>query len=181
MPECQALSMVRYFACAGGQCVADTPALELNPVSRIFPRSISTVFSGLIKELKVQAADLASSIKTREFWIYVLLVLVVAGMVLGGFYIAAGFDPLTRAQLRMAVSCRTGERQIGTIIAGVFVFGMACVFTLGEVVHWVEETRQSRAPGRQRVKIGYWRPLLHVIGTLALGVTGYLLMSAWCS
>ena len=137
--------------------------------------------SGLIKELKAQAAELASSMVTREFWIYVVLVVVVVGMVLGGFYLAAGFDPLTRAQLRMAVSCNSGDRQIGTIIAGAFVFGVACVFTLGEVVHWVEEKRESRAPGRQAFKISYWRPLLHVIGTLTLGVSGYLLMSAWCS
>jgi hypothetical protein len=139
------------------------------------------VFSGLIKELRAQVLDLAGSVKTSEFWIYVAVVLTVAGMVLGGFYLAAGFDPLTRAQLRMAVSCRTGERQIGTIIAGLFVFGVACVFTLGEVVHWVEEKRQSRAPGRQGYKLSYWRPILHVVGTLTLGLTGYLLMSAWCS
>ena len=139
------------------------------------------MFSGLIKELKQQAEDLVRSGQTREFWIYLVVVLALVGMVLGGFYLAAGFDPLTRAQLRMAVSCRTGERQIGTIIAGVFVFGVACVFTLGEVVNWVEEKRQSRAPGRQSYKLSYWRPILHVLGTLALGITGYLLMSAWCS
>lgn len=137
--------------------------------------------SGLIKELKEQAEAVVSAMETREFWIYVVAVLVVTGMVLGGFYLAAGFDPLTRAQLRMAVSCRTGEREIGAIIAGLFVFGIACVFTLGEVVHWVEEKRDSRAPGRQSYKISYWRPVLHIAGTLALGVTGYLLMSAWCS
>ena len=139
------------------------------------------MFSGLIKELRQQARDLVKSGQTREFWIYVAVILGLVAMVLGGFYLSAGFDPLTRAQLRMAVSCRTGERQIGTIIAGIFVFGVACVFTLGEVVHWVEEKRQSRAPGRQGYKLSYWRPILHVLGTLALGVTGYLLMSAWCS
>jgi hypothetical protein len=139
------------------------------------------MFSGLIKELSQQVTALSDAAKTQEFWIYVALVLVLAGMALGGIYLAAGFDPLTRGQLRMAVSCRTGERQIGTIIVGVFVFGMACVFTLGEVVNWVEEKRQSRAPGRQSFRLSYWRPILHVIGTLALGLTGYLLMSAWCS
>lgn len=139
------------------------------------------MFSGLIKELRQQAAAVGEAVTTREFWIYFAVVLVLVGMALGVIYLAAGFDPLTRAQLRMAVSCRTGERQIGTIIVGLFVFGLACVFTLGEVVNWVEEKRQSRAPGRQSFKLSYWRPILHVIGTLTLGLTGYLLMSAWCT
>ena len=139
------------------------------------------MFTGFIKELKLQAAELARDVRTREFWIYVVLVFSVAGMVVGGFYLAAGFDPLTRAQLRLAVSCRTGEGQIGTRIAGIFVFGVACVFTLGEVVHWVEEKRESRAPGRHSGPISYWRPILHVAGTLALGLTGFILMSAWCN
>lgn len=139
------------------------------------------MLSGLIKEVRQQAAAVREAFTTREFWIYFAVVLVLVGMALGGIYLAAGFDPLTRAQLRMAVSCRTGERQIGTIIVGLFVFGLACVFTLGEVVNWVEEKRQSRAPGRQSFKLSYWRPILHVIGTLTLGLSGYLLMSAWCN
>ncbi len=140
-----------------------------------------TVFSGLIKELSQQAAELRDAAKTREFWIYVAVVCVLVATVLGGFYLAAGFDPLTRAQLRMAVSCKTGEGQIATIIVGIFVFGLAALFTLGEIVNWVEETRASRAPGRQSIKISYWRPILHVAGTLTLGLTGFLLMSAWCT
>ncbi len=139
------------------------------------------MFSGLFKELGQQADTLRDAFKTREFWIYVAIILVLAGMAVGIVYVAIGFDPLTRGQLRMAVSCRTGERQIGTIIVGLMVFGLACVFTLGEVVNWVEEKRQSRAPGRQTFKLSYWRPILHVAGTLTLGVTGYLMMSAWCS
>ena len=139
------------------------------------------MLSGLIKELRQQAAAVGEAFTTREFWIYFAVVLALVGMALGVIYLAAGFDPLTRAQLRMAVSCRTGERQIGTIIVGLFVFGLACVFTLGEVVNWVEEKRQSRAPGRQTFKLSYWRPVLHVVGTLTLGLTGYLLMSAWCT
>lgn len=139
------------------------------------------MLSGLIKELRQQAAAVREAVTTREFWIYFAVVLALVGMALGVIYLAAGFDPLTRAQLRMAVSCRTGERQIGTIIVGLFVFGLACVFTLGEVVNWVEEKRQSRAPGRQSFKLSYWRPVLHVVGTLTLGLTGYLLMSAWCT
>jgi hypothetical protein len=139
------------------------------------------VFSGFVKELERQVEAVSDAVRTREFWIYLAIVLVLAGMAIGIVYVAIGFDPLTRGQLSMAVSCKTGERQIGTIIVGLMVFGLACVFTLGEVVNWVEETRTSRAPGRQKFKISYWRPILHVVGTLALGVTGYLLMSAWCS
>lgn len=139
------------------------------------------MFSGLIKELKQQGESLVSAVQTREFWIYVAVILALAGMAIGIVYLAIGFDPLTRGQLRMAMSCRTGERQIGIIIVGLFVFGIACVFTLGEVVNWVEEKRQSRAPGRHASKLSYWRPILHVAGTLSLGVAGYVLMSAWCS
>jgi hypothetical protein len=139
------------------------------------------VFSGLIKELGRQVEAVSDAVKTREFWIYLAIILVLAGMAMGIVYVAIGFDPLTRGQLSMAVSCRTGERQIGAIIVGLMVFGLACVFTLGEVVNWVEEKRISRAPGRQKFKISYWRPILHVVGTLVLGVTGYFVMSAWCS
>lgn len=53
--------------------------------------------------------------------------------------------------------------------------------SLGEVVNWVEETRMSRAPGRHMYPIGYWRPILHVVGTVGLGVGGFLLMQAWCT
>ena len=70
---------------------------------------------------------------------------------------------------------------IATIIVGSFAFGLACLFTLGEVVNWVEETRMARSPGRHMYPIGYWRPLLHVVGTIAIGVGGFLLMRAWCT
>ena len=139
------------------------------------------MFSGLTKELGRQVEAVSDAVRTREFWIYLAIILALAGMAIGVVYVAIGFDPLTRSQLRMAVSCRTGEQQIGAIIVGLFVFGLACVFTLGQVVNWVEETRMSRAPGRHAAPISYWRPLLHVIGTLALGVTGYVMMSAWCN
>ena len=139
------------------------------------------MFSGLIKELGRQVEAVSDAVKTREFWIYLAIILVLAGMAMGIVYVAIGFDPLTRGQLSMAVSCRTGERQIGAIIVGLMVFGLACVFTRGEVVNWVEEKRISRAPGRQKFKISYWRQILHVVGTLVLGVTGYFVMSAWCS
>lgn len=139
------------------------------------------MFSAVFKELGKQAGELANAAKTREFWIYVAVIFVLLAVALGGLYLAAGFDPLTRGQLKMAVSCRTGEGQIATIIVGVFVFGIACVFTLGEVVQWVEEKRRSRAPGRRAAKLSYWRPILHVAGTLLLGAIGFILMSVWCS
>lgn len=139
------------------------------------------MFSGLITELKSQAAEFARTVKTREFWVYFVVMLMLAGIAFAGVYLAAGFDPLTRSQLRMAMSCRTGEAQIGTIIVGLFVFGIACVFTLGEVTAWVEAQREARAPGRRPSGLGYWRPLLHVVGTMLLGIGGFLLMSAWCT
>jgi len=139
------------------------------------------MMSGLLSELREQAALLRDAVKTHEFWIYVGVIIVLALVAFAGVYLAAGFDPLTRGQLRMAISCQTSESKIGTIIVGSFIFCIACVFTLGEVTQWVEEKRQSRAPGRQHYKLNYWRPLLHVLGTLMLGLGGYLLMSAWCS
>ena len=94
---------------------------------------------------------------------------------------AVGFDPLTRAQLQMRLSCRTGEGQLATIIIGGFVFALSCLFTLGEVINWVEEKRMSRAPGRQPYDGSIWRPALHVLGTSVVGVGGLMLMRAWCA
>lgn len=139
------------------------------------------LFSGLVEEIKRLADAFSSAVKTREFWIYVVVIGVLLLVAVAGTYIAVGFDPLTRGQLRMGFSCRAGERQIGTIIVGVFVFGLACVFTLGEVVHWVEEYRQERGRRRRQITLTPWRPILHVLGTILLGLGGYLLMSAWCT
>lgn len=139
------------------------------------------MFAGLITELKEQAAELVRTIRTREFWIYACVTVVLAVVAFAAVYLAAGFNPLTRNQLRMAISCRTGEAQIGTIIVGLFVFGLASVFTLGEVTQWIEAQRQSRAPGRRPPRLSFWRPLLHVLGTALLGIGGFLLMSAWCA
>ncbi len=139
------------------------------------------MFSELLSELKTQIVALGQVLKTREFWIYFGVIVVLLLMAAAGIRLATGFDPITRGQLRMDFSCRTGEGQLATIIIGCFVFGVACVFTLGEVVNWVEETRNSRAPGRQHYEIGYWRPILHVLGTITLGVSGYLLLLTWCT
>lgn len=139
------------------------------------------MFSGFFRELKTQFITLGQIIRTREFWIYVSIILVLLLIAVAGIRLATGFDPLTRGQLRMGFSCKTGEGQLATIIIGCFVFVIASVFTLGEVIHWVEETRMSRAPGRQQYKIGYWRPILHVLGTIILGVGGYLLLLSWCT
>ncbi len=139
------------------------------------------MFSGFFRELKAQIVMLSQIVRTREFWIYVGLLFVLLLIAFAGIRLATGFDPLTRGQLGMAFSCRTGQGQLATIIVGAFVFAIASLFTLGEVINWVEETRMARAPGRQKYKIGYWRPILHVIGTLILGVGGYLLMLTWCT
>ncbi len=120
-------------------------------------------------------------LRTREFWIYFGVIAELVLTAVAGIRLATGFDPITRGQLRMGFSYRTGEGQLATIIIGCFVFGAACVFTPGEVINWVEETRNSRAPGRQHYKIGCWRPILHVLGTLPLGVGGYLLLLTWCT
>jgi hypothetical protein len=139
------------------------------------------MFSGFFRECKAEIVSLVRLFKTRELWIYVGVILVLLLIAVAGIRLATGFDPLTREQLRMSFSCRTGEGQLATIIVGAFAFAMACVFTLGEVINWVEETRMSHAPGRQPYKVGYWRPILHVLGTVILGVSGYVLMLTWCT
>lgn len=136
---------------------------------------------GFFRELKRQIVTVNEIIRTREFWIYVGIIVLLATIAVAGIWVAVGFDPLTRGQLQMRLSCRTGEGQLATIIVGGFVFCLACLFTLGEVINWVEEKRMSRAPGRLPYEIGFWRPMLHVIGTVALGVGGFMLMRAWCS
>lgn len=141
----------------------------------------SFMLKAFVREVARQFRSLREIMRTREFWMYVVLILTLA--VLGAICVrmAMGFDPLTRGLLGLGFSCRTGEGQLATIIVGGFVFGLACLFTLGEVVHWIEETRTARAPGRRNYEIGFWRPLLHVLGTLLLGVSGYALMLSWCT
>ena len=141
----------------------------------------TTMFNGFVQEIRRQFLSLREIVRTREFWMYVLLIL--ALVLLGALCLrmALGFDPLTRGMLGLGFTCKTGEGQLATIIVGGFVFGLACLFTLGEVVHWIEETRASRAPGRRNYAVGFLRPVLHVLGTVLLGVTGYALMLSWCS
>lgn len=137
--------------------------------------------AGFFRELKHQVMILNQVLRTREFWIYFAVILVLVGIAMAGVWMAVGFDPLTRAQLQMRLSCRTGEGQLATIIIGGFVFALACLFTLGEVINWVEEKRMSRAPGRQPYDGSIWRPALHVLGTSVVGVGGLMLMRAWCT
>ena len=137
--------------------------------------------TGFWRGLKAQILAVNQVIRTREFWIYFALIAVLALIAAGGIRLATSFDPMTRGMLRMSFSCRTSEGRLATIMIGGFVFGIASALTLGEVINWVEETRALRAPGRMPHKISVWRPILHVVGTMALGATGYWLMLSWCS
>lgn len=139
------------------------------------------MLAGFLSELKSQLIEAVRLVRTREFWIYAAVVLLFCLLAFAGVRMAIGFDPLTRGWLGINFSCRTGEGQLATIIIGSFVFGLACLFTLGEVVNWVEETRMSRQPGRHMYPIGIWRPALHVLGTVIIGVGGFALMRAWCT
>ena len=139
------------------------------------------MFREFLYELKRQIITLNEIVRTREFWIYVAVIVVFMAIAAAGVWVAFGFDPLTRGLLQMRLSCRTGEGQLATIIIGGFAFSLSCLFTLGEVINWVEERRMSRAPGRQPYPVKFWRPLLHVLGTILLGVAGFSLMRAWCS
>ena len=112
-------------------------------------------------------------------------VLLVFGLIIGAVFAIAfvssrRFGPLALALAAGAVLADIWSEWLAIIIGG-FVFGLACLFSLGEVIHWVEETRSSRAPGRQSYAVGYWRPVLHVLGTVVLGVGGFMLMRTWCS
>ena len=139
------------------------------------------MFSEFMFELKQQISMLVSVLKSREFWIYFVIVLRLGVIAAVGLYIAVGFDPLTRGQMGLGFSCRTGQGQLATIIIGGFVFAMACLVTLGEIINWVEAMKASRSPGRHQYEVNFWRPLLHMVGTLALALLGLGVMSTWCS
>lgn len=140
------------------------------------------MFSGFFRELKEQIVEAGRVMRTREFWIYVGVILLLGLMAVAGFRLATAFDPLTRGQMQLDFSCRTGQGQLATIIVGCFVFVIACVFALGEVINWVESSRTARMPGREHYEVeSYWRPILFVVGTLALGGGLYLSLSVWCT
>ena len=140
------------------------------------------MFVEFFRELKAQILEAGRIMRTREFWIYMGVIALLGLMAVAGFRLATAFDPLTRGQVNLSFSCRTGQGQLATIIVGCFVFGMACVFTMGEVINWVESTREARLPGREHYEVvSYWRPLLFVLGTVLLGATGYVLLMSWCT
>lgn len=139
------------------------------------------MFSGAFREIRSQIITLRQIIRTREFWIYFCVIIVLLLLAAAGIRLATSFDPMTRGMLRMEFSCNTTEGRLGTIMVGAFVFGIASVLSLGEVINWVEDTRESRTPGRLQHRISYWRPILHVAGTVLLGTAGYLMMLSWCS
>lgn len=140
------------------------------------------MFSDFFRELKEQIVDAGRVMRTREFWIYAAVILLMGLMAVAVVRLATGFDPLTRGQMRLDFSCKTGQGQLATIIVGCFVFAIASVFTLGEVINWVESTRMAKQRGREHYEVvSYWRPLLHVLGTVALGGGGYLLLLSWCT
>ena len=71
---------------------------------------------------------------------------------------------------------------MATVIIGCFVFGLASVFALGEVINWVESARTSKLPGREHYPLeSVWRPVLVVVGTLLLGAGLYVSLLVWCT
>ena len=60
--------------------------------------------AGFFMELKHQVMILNQVLRTREFWIYFAVILVLVGIAMAGVWMAVGFDPLTRAQLQRRLS-----------------------------------------------------------------------------
>lgn len=91
-------------------------------------------------------------------WMYV--VIIAALFFLGAICVrmALGFDPLTRGLVGLGFTCKTGEGQLATIIVGGFVFGLAALFTLGEVVHWIEETLGPAGPRPAQLRSQFLAP-----------------------
>ena len=137
------------------------------------------MWSGLVNEVREQAAVFRRMVTSREFWVYTAVVALLLLVTLACVHIALSFDTLTRGKLALTTVCDTSEGKLGVIIVGAFVFGIASLFTLGEVTQWVEHWRESRAPGR-RLVLSISRPIAYIAGTVTLGVGGYVLMSAWC-
>jgi len=137
------------------------------------------MWSAFFREISTQYQDIRTTVRTREFWIYFALVGALLGILIGLAYMAAGFDELTRQQALLAIACRAGDAQLLTIIVGGMVFGLLCLFTIGEVVYWVEDRRQARAAHR-RSSASTGRLLTFVIGALVLGGGGLFLLTSWC-
>ena len=137
------------------------------------------MWSELFKELNAQYEDVCATVKTREFWVYFALLSALLGLLIGLAYIATGFDELTRQQALLAIACRAGDAQLLTIIVGGMVFVLLSLFTLGEVVLWLEDARQARQ-ARRRNYASKWRPILFVCGAIGVGITGFVLLSSWC-
>lgn len=140
------------------------------------------MFKAFFEELKEQIVDAGRVMRTREFWIYFAVIVLMALMAVAGIRLATAFDPITRGQMHLEFTCSSGQGQIATIIVGCFVFCIACVFTMGEVINWVESERMAKIPGREHYEVAsIWRPLLHVLGTFLLGAGLYISLSIWCS
>lgn len=99
------------------------------------------MFKGFFIELKEQVVTLGRLLRTREFWIYAALIVMLLLLAFAGLRMATGFDPLARGDLNLAFYCSTGEGKLATIIVGSSAFAIASLFTLGEVINWVEETK----------------------------------------
>ena len=140
------------------------------------------MFSGFFHELKSQIVEAGRVMRTREFWIYLGVIALFGLVAAAAFRLATAFDPLTRGQMRLDFTCRTGQGQLATVIIGCFVFGLASVFALGEVINWVESARTSKLPGREHYPLeSIWRPVLVVIATLLLGAGLYISLLVWCT
>lgn len=137
------------------------------------------MWSSLLREISAQYEDVRATIRTREFWIYFVMICTLLAILIGLAYMAAGFDELTRQQALLAIACRAGDAQLLTIIVGGMVFGLFCLFTIGEVVYWVEDRRQARE-GRRRGSASTGRLLAFVLGALGLGGGGLYLLTSWC-
>lgn len=131
------------------------------------------------RTLSTQYREIRDLMRTREFWVYFVLIAALLGLLIGLAYVASGFDELTRQQALLAIACRAGDAQLLSIIIGGMAFVLLSLFTLGEVVLWFEENRQARQAGLQ-YRGSKWRPVLFVIGALGLGIGGFAAMASWC-
>ncbi len=142
---------------------------------------MSKYLSELRRELKQQLLDAYAEIRTKEFWVYFSLIVVFVLIFFAFLDMSLSFDFVTKSKLNLTISCKTGQGQMATIIVGLLVLMLACLFTLGQVVHWGEENRQLKKRGRTGYKpLSFWKPMLHILGTVVLGLVGYLLLRSWC-